>query len=370
MKSPHIVAFDSSCPVVFLTGATGFLGGALLARLLERGDVQVIALVRAKNGVTPPQRVLHSVNRFLPSAMTSPPPGLQVVEGDLTSLDAVPVEGWAVTHVVHAAANTSFRSRRGVWEVNYEGTRHLLRFCQRMPRLRRVVYVGTAMACGERGGGALGEERALDFDAPHIVEYTRSKAATELDLISGSSLPIITARPSIIVGHRTLGVRPSASIWWYFRAIAALRFHAWSPSTAIDVVPVDWVVEALEVLLLKPELQAKIYQLSAGVEASNVWGDIDRAFVTPSTPAPRVAATSELGRIQAELVVLFPNVERTRLAEALLAYSRFAALGVIFKNQRILDEGVIRPPPFMSLISNYLETSVGRSVEDQMRDDD
>ena len=34
-------------PPVFLTGATGFLGMEVLARLLERGDREVLALVRA-----------------------------------------------------------------------------------------------------------------------------------------------------------------------------------------------------------------------------------------------------------------------------------------------------------------------------------
>ena len=38
-------------PPVFLTGATGFLGMEVLARLLEQGDREVIALVRARDDV-------------------------------------------------------------------------------------------------------------------------------------------------------------------------------------------------------------------------------------------------------------------------------------------------------------------------------
>ncbi len=369
MKNPHIDVFESPCPVILVTGATGFLGGALLARLVERPDVQLIALARSKNGLTPPQRVLHSINRFLPSAMALLPMHLQFVEGDLSAFDDGRFA--AVTHVLHAAANTSFRSKRGVWEVNYEGTKRLLSLCERMRRLRRFVYVGTAMACGEQSAGVRSEERALVADAKHIVEYTRSKALTELELIAGSSLSIVTARPSIIVGHGTFGVRPSASIWWFFRAVAALRFHAWSPSTAIDIVPVDWVAEALEVLLLKQHLHSTTYHLSAGLEASDVWSDIDRAFVAaPSTPAPRVASTNDLALVQSELFALFPSVEKTRLAEALSAYYRFAALGLIFSNQRIRSEGVSRPPAFTSLVTRYLETSGARSIDEQMRDDD
>src|SRR6185436_13801260 len=36
-------------PPVFLTGATGFLGMEVLARLLEAGDREVVALVRARD---------------------------------------------------------------------------------------------------------------------------------------------------------------------------------------------------------------------------------------------------------------------------------------------------------------------------------
>lgn len=214
---------------------------SLLARLVERSDVRLIALARSRNGLTPPQRVLLSINRFLPEAMQALPNHVQVVDGDIQSLDDVrsQLDVPVVTHVLHAAANTSFRSKRGVWEVNHEGTKRLLQFCERMESLRRLLYVGTAMACGERGEGIVPEETALDPNATHIVEYTRSKAATEIDLLAQSALPIIVVRPSIIVGHTTFGVKPSASIWWFFRAVAALRFHAWAPTVPIDVVPVN-----------------------------------------------------------------------------------------------------------------------------------
>ena len=42
-------------PAVFLTGATGFLGMEVLARLLEAGDREVLALVRAGSTMCSPR---------------------------------------------------------------------------------------------------------------------------------------------------------------------------------------------------------------------------------------------------------------------------------------------------------------------------
>jgi thioester reductase-like protein len=44
-------------PPVFLTGATGFLGMEVLARLLERGDREVIVLVRARDNEAAAERI-------------------------------------------------------------------------------------------------------------------------------------------------------------------------------------------------------------------------------------------------------------------------------------------------------------------------
>ena len=44
-------------PPVFLTGATGFLGMEVLARLLERGDRDVVALVRGADGAAAEERL-------------------------------------------------------------------------------------------------------------------------------------------------------------------------------------------------------------------------------------------------------------------------------------------------------------------------
>src|SRR5580765_3690832 len=57
-----------SAPTVFLTGGTGFLGGAFLADLLQSPfDGEVVCLVRADDDDTAEERVRRSLGRFTTS---------------------------------------------------------------------------------------------------------------------------------------------------------------------------------------------------------------------------------------------------------------------------------------------------------------
>src|SRR5436190_15151148 len=68
---------------VLLTGATGFLGGEVLARLLERGAGPVYALVRTSSGEEAQPRLDGVVESLL--GRGDPPPGEAIaVAGDVT----------------------------------------------------------------------------------------------------------------------------------------------------------------------------------------------------------------------------------------------------------------------------------------------
>src|SRR4051794_15935197 len=119
---------------VLLTGATGFLGMEVLARLVERGD-DVVVLVRGRD----PQARLDDVLRTLYG--DAPPPAAQQVRaiaGDLSEPGlTVPCD---VTEIVHCAASISFalpldEARR----INVDGTRRGLRGAHPPPGPRRVL---------------------------------------------------------------------------------------------------------------------------------------------------------------------------------------------------------------------------------------
>src|SRR5207244_10564816 len=91
-------------------------------------------------------------------------------------------------------------------------------------------------------------------------------------------LPLLVARPSIVVGHTVLGVTPSASLYWYYRALARAGVSPFPDSTRRDIVPVDWVAEAIIRLLFLRDPKFARYHLSAGEDRATTWSEIREAF--------------------------------------------------------------------------------------------
>ena len=106
---------------VFLTGVTGFLGGAFLANLLDSSfDEEVICLVRAEDQETAEERAGRSVARF--GSRSRLPRNVKILRGDLLSNEwheASALGG--VSHVLHLAASTSFGNHHGIRTTNVDG---------------------------------------------------------------------------------------------------------------------------------------------------------------------------------------------------------------------------------------------------------
>jgi len=193
---------------VLLTGATGFVGGATAARLLRDERVErLLVLVRATGLEHAGVRLCKSLARFgvEPCSLSR----IEILRGDLERCLLSKEVLRKLTHVLHAAAHTSLRSRRTVWSTNVEGTRTLANAVARAPKLERFLFVGTAYRCGALSASVVGEDDPAA--ETHVAEYTRTKAEAE-QLLERMALPLVIARPSIVVGHTRLGVAPSASL--------------------------------------------------------------------------------------------------------------------------------------------------------------
>jgi nucleoside-diphosphate-sugar epimerase len=356
--------------VVALTGVTGFVGGAAACRLLADDSVErVLCLVRAESAQAASRRATGSLACFAtPGELRAWSGRLETIAGDLTdeaSLSDRRLD--TATHVVHLAANTSTRSVRSVRLTNIDGALAFARRMRRAPRLERYVHVSTAYCCGVTDSRVVAEE-AADPARTHLYEYTRSKAECEqlLDRTC-AGLPLVIARPSVVVGHSRLGCAPSPSLFWYFRALALLGMGPLWPERAKDVVPVDYVAEALRFLLFAPSLRERTYHVSAG-DRAEPWGELAQALGSPS-PVRRVPVDA-LAKERSRFRELFGPGDDDRLLAAMEAFARFSAMGIErFDNRRLLAEGMAPPPRFSEYLPRCLSSVAGRTVHELMTDD-
>ncbi|HEY6879039.1 MAG TPA: SDR family oxidoreductase, partial [Polyangiales bacterium] len=268
---PHEVIRRARTKRVLLTGATGFLGGAFLAHTRRLDNIEWILPARGASDADARQRVWRRLTRFVDEATAARILArATVVRTDLLAPDALTQEVLeGVTHVVHLAANTSFIAKEGVFEMNYGGTRALAQRLRAVHSLERFVYVGTAMICGDDPSQTVFEDNYPSVGAKHLVPYTASKAAAEQMLRSEfPDLPLVVARPSVVIGHTELGCAPSGSIFWVVRALERVRLLSGSEDARLDVVPADYVARALDHLTFAPQLRYRTYHISAGSESA------------------------------------------------------------------------------------------------------
>jgi nucleoside-diphosphate-sugar epimerase len=364
---------------VLVTGVTGFVGGATVAQLLQsRPEQRLLLLVRANSLAAAEERVRRSLSRFadVPSLQS----GLrrcEVLCGDLTDAKSLADARLdEVSHVLHLASNTSFRSVRGVRHTNILGALTLAHRLRRAPRLERFLYVGTAYICGEESERVVHEDDYPRYGVKHVVEYTSSKAECEMLLENTApELPLVVARPSVVVGHTKLGCLPSASIFWFYRAAELLRRTTCPLDALDDVVPVDYVADALLFLLFKPELRHRRYHISAGEGSSVTWREISAEFSRhygdrPENPY-RVVDRATIARERDRLFPLLGPGDEEHMLMALDIYYRFAEINVeAFDNSRLLAEGMPPPPKFTSYLGLCATKPSDRSVYEQMKDDE
>ncbi len=382
-------------PVVFLTGGTGFIGGAVLAELLTRpAPIRVLVLARGDEHRPAVERVQASLARFLgPDELLACGHRCWVLTGDVANLGAVaddqkgerlPFEAGPdagvptladVSHVIHLAANTSFRSVRSVRRVNVLGTLALAHRFRRAGGLERFLHVGTAYICGDHPSRVIFEDDAPNDAVNYAVEYTRSKAEAEALLAATApELPLIVARPSVVVGHTRLGCGPSGSLFWLYRAADLLRRYLQPLTAQEDVVPVDYVAHALCALAFATSPKHRVYHVSAGLGSSVSAAELSAAFDMchgqRSDDPIEVADVEQLWRERGRLSRYLGPGDEERFLQTLEIYFRFTRLPAeVFDNTRLLAEGIPPPPPFTSYLGRCVESSRDRSVYEQMRDD-
>jgi thioester reductase-like protein len=364
---------------VLLTGATGFVGMELLSRLLERSKRPVYALVRAADAAEARVRLrgvlatLYGTGDPLPDRLVPVPGDIEVPRLGLQPGDRDALAD-RVEDIVHGAASVSFdlpleTARR----VNVEGTKQLLEFaelCHHRGGLRRFSYISTAFVAGTHAGEF--HEDQLEVGQSFRNSYEQSKFEAERLVRSwGDRVPVQVIRPSIVVGERDSGWTASFNVL-YGPLKAFARGHLplipARREAPVDVVPVDYVADAVFELVNRPAGQGGTYQLVAGEGATTVGHLVDLSASLLGRRRPLLVPPPLYRRLLHPLLLRRSAGRRRQALERMETFFPYFATGVRYRNERArrrLEASAISPPPveryFQRLLDFALTARWGRT---------
>jgi nucleoside-diphosphate-sugar epimerase len=170
----------------FVTGGTGFIGGRLVRKLRERGD-EVVALVRSREK----GKELESL-------------GAELVEGDLSSSDAIRAGLEGADSAFHAAAvykvGIPSSQHEAMYDANVRGTERVLDAAFQAG-VARIVYVSTINVFGNTGGEIVDET----YERPpgeYVSYYDETKYLSHQVAVEriGKGAPIVIVQPGGVYG--------------------------------------------------------------------------------------------------------------------------------------------------------------------------
>jgi long-chain acyl-CoA synthetase len=287
---------------LFLTGGTGFLGMALLARLLEdEVGPDVFVAVRAADDAGARERLADTLAQLYDNPPASAA-RLRPVRADLTErgLGIAARDLGEITReadrVVHCAASISFDLPLGdARAINVCGTARVLELARSLDRLERVVHVSTAYVSG-RSAGPFGEDD-LDNGQGFRNTYEQTKLEAERYLAaSAGDLPLAVVRPSIVVGESDSGWTSAFNVVYFpMQAFARglLREVPADPAGVVDLVPVDHVVDVIEAAAFAPQARG-VFNAVAGDQALLVEELVDRGCALMGREPPHLTEPGSL----------------------------------------------------------------------------
>ena len=345
---------------VFLTGATGYIGSYLAERLLDQHGETLNLLVRAETTREAEQRLWRSLQLHFdfPVFREHLAARMRIFRGDLTArrfgLDDEQYERLAAStdSVLHCAASLNRKSEKSCLNVNLRGTLEVIQLARRAHDshgLRRFSEVSTVAAAGQRSNELVTEDSAIDWERSDYDPYARTKKFSE-HMVSEllSDVPHTIFRPSIVLGDSR---RPETTQFDMVRAfvfLGSLPMLPFRPNDRVDIVPVDYVADAIVTLHQHDSPQHEIYHLSSGVDSQS-FRELTRALAEargkmeplfwPELEAPFRTIVERVARRR-------DNVGRA--ASLLQVFLPYLVWNTVFDNSRVVAELGRAPAPFSS----------------------
>lgn len=184
---------------VLVTGATGFIGTTLLAKLVRAG-YQVRALTRRGPGALPPGFAVGAIQ----------PDNIEWVSGDILDAPSVHAAMRGCRHVFHLAAYAkNWAPRLATFdEYNVGGLKNVLD-AARHAEVERIVWTSTMVVFGPTARGEVADESRPRPAIACFTEYEASKVRAEAEATAAiaAGSPLVVVNPSRVYGpgHMTEG---------------------------------------------------------------------------------------------------------------------------------------------------------------------
>jgi len=261
---------------ILLTGGTGYIGGYVVARLLEATPEPLLLLARkaTRDGLWRALQLHLDAPTFEKALRDG---RIRGVAGDLTApnlgLDHAALQALAkeTESVIHIAASLNRKSERACLNTNLRGTLHLIEVARRAHDdhgLRRISHVSTVAVAGERQDEVVREDTAIDWERTDYDPYARTKKFCEYMITRLlPEVPRTIFRPSVVLGDSRRPETTQFDMAKAFVFLARLPFLPLRAKDRIDIVPVDYVADAIATIHMREPAPHSIYHLASGEDA-------------------------------------------------------------------------------------------------------
>jgi nucleoside-diphosphate-sugar epimerase/putative sterol carrier protein len=264
---------------IFITGATGLVGSLLMITALRAG-YSVRLLVRRRKNRSAEERVRSALDvfGFSRDEWHQRQPDIETYEGDIAQPQfGLSHKEWrksaeGLSAIYHAAAYCGFQNNEIAKStaVNVEGTRNILKFAD-MSRTH-LFYISSAYIVGDAENPTL--EQELERPRRWKNPYEETKFIAERHVHShcrGKGLRYTVFRPAILIGESVHGrtIRFN-SIYHYMKLFHHLATRRKAspvileakPGASLNILPVDFAIDAIWDISQSPECEGKIFHIT------------------------------------------------------------------------------------------------------------
>jgi nucleoside-diphosphate-sugar epimerase len=294
--------------------------------------------------------------------------GIYIFQGDITnphfglSQDDYAALVRTTDSVIHCAASLNRKSEKSCLNVNLRGTLEVIQLARRARDehgLRRFSHVSTVAVAGHRANEVVEEDTAIDWSRSDYDPYARTKKFCEHmvhELLPDVQRTIF--RPSIVLGDSR---KPETNQFEMVRAfvfLAGLPALPFRSNDRIDIVPVNYVANAIATLHQKEKPLHEIYHLSSGT-GSETFQELTNALARgqgkrgpaylPSLEGPSSKMVDALAGREGKI---------GGLAKLLKVFLPYLVWNTVFDNRRVVAEVGEQPARFSEYCLPLLQFSI------------